>query len=218
MMAFFKKEKQVVESIVRYLETVEECITTGLRTLELYLTDNLQEAKISARKTRDLESEADIIRYDIRDKLYLGAYLPLLREDIYKLVESIDKVANAGEASCDFFLNQRPEFPNELKPHFMDISKESLGIIQSLKHAVLCFFKGDCTLDVVREHSKEVGMQESVVDKKEWDLTKAIFIFPELDYSHKLHLKKCLDVIVEVSDRAEDAADQLELATLKSMA
>jgi len=30
-------------------------------------------------------------------------------------------------------------------------------------------------------------------------------------------VKYCLDAIVEASDRAEDACDQLELATLKSM-
>jgi uncharacterized protein Yka (UPF0111/DUF47 family) len=38
-----------------------------------------------------------------------------------------------------------------------------------------------------------------------------------MDFARKLHLKLCLDSIVEVSDRAEDAGDQLELATLKSM-
>ncbi len=57
---------------------------------------------------------------------------------------------------------------------------------------------------------------ESDVDKSEWDLTKAIFI-SSLDYSHKIHLRHCLDTIVEVSDRAEDAADQLELTFLKKM-
>jgi uncharacterized protein Yka (UPF0111/DUF47 family) len=38
-----------------------------------------------------------------------------------------------------------------------------------------------------------------------------------MDLAHKLHLRLCLESIVEVSDRAEDAGDQLELATLKSM-
>jgi uncharacterized protein Yka (UPF0111/DUF47 family) len=38
-----------------------------------------------------------------------------------------------------------------------------------------------------------------------------------LDFAHQLHLKLCLDGITEVADRAEDAGDQLELATLKSM-
>jgi uncharacterized protein Yka (UPF0111/DUF47 family) len=47
-------------------------------------------------------------------------------------------------------------------------------------------------------------------------LTKEIFN-SKLDFAHQNHLKLCLDTIVEVSDRAEDAGDQLELATLKSM-
>lgn len=47
-------------------------------------------------------------------------------------------------------------------------------------------------------------------------MTKEIFNC-ELDFAHQLHLKLCLNAIVEVSDRAEDAGDQLELPTLKSM-
>lgn len=213
----FKKEKEVMELVAKHLDTVEECINTGAKTLEIYLSGNIKEAKHLARSVRSIESQADLIRHEIRDKLYSGAYLPRVREDIYKLVESIDKVANAGEACCDFFSNQRPLIPDELKPQFLGISQESLGIVTSLKLAVTCFLKGECKMEVVREHSKEVGLQESVVDKKEWDLTKAIFISPALDFSHKIHLKQSLNTIAEVSDRAEDAADQLELVSLKTM-
>jgi predicted phosphate transport protein (TIGR00153 family) len=213
---FFKKEKEVIELILKHLELVEDSLKTGIRTIEFYLDDNISEAKFLDRKVRSEEAEADIVRYNIRDKLYSGAYLPLLREDIYKLIESIDKVVNAGEACCDFFLNQRPVIPEELKPAFVEVVRESLGIIDNLKLAVLCYFKGECKIETVREHTKEIGMQESRVDKLEWDLTKAILTSP-MDLAHKLHLRLCLESIVEVSDRAEDAGDQLELATLKSM-
>ena len=212
----FKKEKEVIELILKHLDAVEESLKSGIKTIEFYLEDNINEAKVLGRKVRSLESEADIVRYNIRDKLYSGAYLPLLREDIYKLIESIDKVGNAGEACCDFFLNQRPVVPAEMRPDFMAVVRESLGIIDNLKLAVLCYFKGECKIEVVREHTKEVGLQESRVDKMEWDLTKVIFTSSQ-DFAHQVHLKHCLDFIVEVSDRAEDAGDQLELATLKSM-
>ncbi|MBW2428615.1 MAG: DUF47 domain-containing protein [Deltaproteobacteria bacterium] len=215
-MLLFKKEKQVIEYILKHLDLVEDSLKTGIKTIENYLEDNISEAKVLARKVRSLESEADIVRYDIRDKLYSGAYLPLLREDIYKLIESIDKVANAGEACCDFFLNQRPQVPPEMKPHFIAVARESLGIIDNLKLAVLCYFKGECKIETVREHTKEIGLQESRVDKLEWDLTKEILTSP-IDFAHQIHLRLCLESIVEVSDRAEDAGDQLELATLKSM-
>ena len=212
----FKKEKEVIELILKHLDSVEETLKTGIQAIEFYLEENIGEAKVLARKVSSIESEADIIRYKIRDKLYSGAYLPLLREDIYKLIESIDKVANAGEACCDFFLNQRPMIPKEMHPHFVAVVRESLGIVDNLKLAVLCYFKGECKIEVVREHTKEIGLQESRVDKLEWDLTKEIFTSSQ-DFAHQLHLKHCLDYIVEVSDRAEDAGDQLELATLKSM-
>ena len=215
-MILFKKEKEVIELILKHLDVIENVMKSGLKTIEFYLDANLGEAKVWARKTRNTESEADLIRYEIRDKLYSGAYLPLLREDIYKLVESIDKVGNAAEACSDFFLNQRPMIPDEMKPYFLEVSKESLGIIDSLKLAILCYFRGDCKIETVRDHTREVGIQESRVDKHEWDLTKEIFNC-ELDFAHQMHLKLCLNSIVEVSDRAEDAGDQLELATLKSM-
>jgi predicted phosphate transport protein (TIGR00153 family) len=212
----FKKEKEVIKLILKHLDVTEKTIKGSLKTIEFYLDANIDEAKIWARKTRSNESEADIIRYEIRDKLYRGAYLPLLREDVYKLVESIDKVGNAAEACSDFFLNQRPLITDELESHFLDVGKESLGIIDSLKLAVLCYLKGDCSIETVRDHTREIGLQESRVDKLEWDLTKEIFN-SELDFAHQAHLKLCLDSIVEVSDRAEDAGDQLELATLKAM-
>ena len=215
-MALFKKEKEVVKLILKHLDLIVETMDSGLKTIEFYLDDNISDAKVWARRTRSDESEADLIRHEIRDKLYLGAYLPLLREDVYKLVESIDKVGNAAEACADFFLNQRPLIPEEMKSPFLAISTESLGIAGSLKLAVMCYLKGDCKIETVRDHTREIGLQESRVDKLEWDLTKEIFNC-QLDFAHQLHLKLCLDSIVEVSDRAEDAGDQLELATLKAM-
>ena len=215
-MIIFKKEKAVIDLITKHLGMTVDCVHNSIKTIAFYLEGNISEAKVWARKSRSNESEADVVRYEIRDKLYSGAYLPLLREDVYKLVESIDKVGNAAEACSDFFLNQRPLIADVLKAHFLEVSKESLGVIDSLKLAVMCYLKGNCKIETVRDHTREIGLQESRVDKLEWDLTKEIFN-SEVDFAHQTHLKLCLDSICEVSDRAEDAGDQLELATLKSM-
>jgi uncharacterized protein Yka (UPF0111/DUF47 family) len=179
-MALFKKEKEVIELIIKHLDVVEDCAQSSLKAGEFYLQDEISQAKDHARKSQSLESEADLIRHDI----------------------------HAAEACCDFFLNQRPAVPTEMGSHFLAVTRESLGIIVSLKLAVLCYLKGDCKIETVRDHTREIGLQESRVDKLEWDLTKQIFT-SEMDFAHRLHLKLCLDSIVEVSDRAEDAGDQL---------
>jgi predicted phosphate transport protein (TIGR00153 family) len=215
-MFVFKKEKEVIDLITKHAEKVEECLSIAAKTLQAYILNDIAQAKSQARQTDYVETEADMIRHEIRNKLYYGAYMPLLREDIYKLVESMDKVANAAEKSCDYFVNQRPLIPAELKADFSNIIAESMGVAEGLKHATLCYLKGMCPIEVSRQHSKAIGVIESKVDSMEWDLTKKIFV-SELDYSHKIHLKLCLDTIAVVSDRAEKAADQLDLVILKSM-
>lgn len=215
-MFIFKKEKEVVKLITKHADRVEKCLSVATKTIQAYLLDDIPLAKTQARKTDSIEAKADMIRFKIRDKLYYGAYMPLLREDIYKLVESFDRVANAAEKCCDFFLNQRPTIPKDLKGDFSNIIQESMGIAEPLKHALLCYLKGLCPIEVSREHSKEIGLIESKVDSHEWDLTKKIFV-SDIEYSHKIHLKLCLDTIVVISDQAEKAADQLDLVILKSM-
>jgi uncharacterized protein Yka (UPF0111/DUF47 family) len=125
-------------------------------------------------------------------------------------------VANSAEKCCDTFLNQRPAVPDLAKADFLTIIGISMGIGESLKHAVLCYLKGICPVEVARQHAKDIGLVESKVDSLEWDLTKKIFS-SSLEYSHKIHLKTCLNHIVAISDMAEEAADHLELVTLKAM-
>jgi len=215
-MAIFKKEKEVIELIIKHADTVEECLAVSLQTLQSYIQDYLTNAKKLAHKSDDIETKADIIRRQIRDKLYYGAYMPILREDIFRLVVTLDNVANAAETCCDVFLNQRPAVPKKFKSDFEKIIDASLGVGKPLKHAVLCYLQGICPIEVSRQHSKDIGLSESKVDAMERKLTKKIFS-SSLKYSHKNHLRLCLEKIVDVSDRAEDSSEQLDIVILKSM-
>ncbi len=215
-MILFKKEKEVLELIEKHADKVEECMSTTLATLQAYLNGDIANAKKLARQVDNLESQADLIRHQVRDRLYMGAYMPLLREDVYKLVESLDMVANAAEKCCDAFLNQRPMIPDSLNKDFSTLITTSTSVIDPLKHALLCYLKGLCPMEVSRQHAKDVGLIESKVDSLDWDLTKKIFS-SDLAHSHKLHLKICVEHIVDLPDKAEYAADYLELVALKAM-
>ena len=151
-----------------------------------------------------------------RKRTNSGAYLPLLRGDIYSLIDSLDRVPNAAEACASFLLSERPAIPDEFKDRFQAVARASLGIIEPLHEVVRAFFKPKGKIDAIREQHKSVGVRESEVDQLEWDLTVAVYD-SSLDLAVKHHLKKALDRIVHVSDRAEDWADQLELVALKSV-
>ena len=92
--------------------------------------------------------------------------------------------------------------------------KESISSFTPLKKAVSTFFSDKVDIQDIREKAKQVGIIESEVDKEEWAIARDIFN-TELDYGHKIHLTRCLESIVKVSDRAEDAADALEIMIIK---
>jgi len=211
---FYRKEKQVNELIVKHLEEVDNCLKTALKAIKEYLSSNIEEAKSLAIKVDQIETKTDSVRREIIGKLYSGAYLPSLRSDILHLVEHLDKIADGAEACCDFFLDQRPEIPQEMNSNFFKIMERSISTFVPLKEAIGSFFMDKFDIETIREKTKEVGVIESAVDKEEWDITRDIFK-TELDYGRKIHLKLCLESIVKVSDRAEDAADELEIIIIK---
>jgi len=95
-----------------------------------------------AIKVDQIESETDSVRREIIGKLYSGAYLPSLRSDILHLVEHMDKIADGAEACCDFFLDQRPEIPQEMKSNFFTIMERSISTFCPLKRSGRFIFYG----------------------------------------------------------------------------
>jgi len=90
----------------------------------------------------------------------------------------------------------------------------SVSSFAFLKDAVISFFSEKDETESIREMLKKVGIIESDVDKQEWDITRDIFK-TNLDYGHKVHLRHCIQRVVEISDRVEDTADQLEITIIK---
>jgi predicted phosphate transport protein (TIGR00153 family) len=157
----FKKEKDVIDLIFKHLDTADECLRTAMETVDTYLKGDIPKAKSLALKVDGIETEDDFIRYTIRDKLYSGAYLPMIRGDILNLVERVDKICDAAEACCDFFLDQRPEIPEGLKPQFLRVAQESFGIIVPLREAIVNYLGEGGSVEAIREKS-ERGRHQGV--------------------------------------------------------
>ncbi len=210
----FKKEKEVMDLMAKHLDKIEECLKTATRTVETYLKGHISEAEFLAQRMDEIVMEANCMRYGICDKLYNGAYFPILRGHIYNIVKRLEKVAASAKACCDFFLDQRPEIPESLKDQFIRVIRKSFSIIDPLKEGTLSYLKGDGEIDIIREKAKQVKSKGSDVDRIERDLTRQIFSVP-IDPWDKMHLRTCVSTIVKVSDQALEAADELGFAIVR---
>ena len=216
-MKIFKKEKAVTALAERYLDVVEQCVESAESMVRDYLGGDTADTQARADEVSRLETEADGLRRDMRDQLFSGAYLPLMRADIFGLFEAIDGIPNASEACCRFFHSERPDIPEEFRERYLLLATLSFGAFQPLRKSVHRFFKPKKNkMGSIRAGTEEISVEEKRVDEAEIELTSAIFA-SDLDLARKMHLRRALGRIVEISDRAEDTAERLLLIAMKAI-
>jgi len=215
-MLIFKKEKAARKLALEHFVKTNECLKSAFAVMEQYLAGDIESAKQSAKKVIELESDADILKHQLRDVLFSGAFLPNIRSDVYRLVDSVDKVADMGETSSHFVVYQRPVVPDYFHEDMSEICRLCLDCYKELQSGLNCFFKPKGEIELLREHTSKVGALETEVDNLQANFTRKIFE-SSMEMGEKIHLCQLLKYVTRIADRAEDAADELQFAAMKSI-
>jgi predicted phosphate transport protein (TIGR00153 family) len=208
-MPFWRRPKDIERLISKHLELVDEALAKFRETLVTYLDeedrDRANELALEAHK---LEGRADDVRREVEAELLRGALLASSRGDILEIIERTDKLANAGEATLDFLLLQRIRIPEVLKPLTKEITDKSLEIFNDVKKALHRLFQDR---DKALEYTKAIEHGEGEVDELERDFIKRLFEM-DIELAEKILVRGFLERLTEISDRAEDLSDRIEMA------
>ena len=137
--------------------------------------------------------------------------MPIHREGLINVVAMIDKIADHAESSTDFLIMQRPEVPAEYKDSLLSLTRRSIKCFAPLKEGLNNLFDN---VKELREKVRVVNDLEAEVDRDEWKTTEKIFC-SGLELAKKIHLREFIWHIASISDTCQDAADSLELITVK---
>ncbi len=215
-MLIFKKEKRVSELALQHVDKTYECLTVVAEAVKAYASGQQAESANVANEVNSLEADADRMLRDIRALLYEGAYLPTIRADLYRLMAVVDDVANKAEDCYDFVNYQKPRIPEEYQAEIISIMDLTLGCGNEFRKALKKFYKPKGEMEKLRAHTRKVSELESLIDDNERTLMAAIFE-SALPLGEKQHLSELLALMTCISDTIEDAADELELVSLKSV-
>lgn len=204
---FWGKAKKVEESVLRHLCQVNEALDAFYEALMAYVHKDIDRAKKLALETHKAEGKADDIRREVEMQLLGGALLASSRRDILTVIEHVDRLANAGEAVLDSLLLERIQIPGEIENAIEEIAKETRLIMQSTDAAVRALF---ADTSKVLEHTEAIERGEGKVDHLEREVLKTIFKM-DIDLARKLQIRDFIEKLVELSDRAEDLSDILDM-------
>lgn len=215
-MQIFKKEKQVVELALKHAEKTAECLDIAAAALKAYAsadTSGLDDAMVHVS---GLESHADALVREIRELLYSGAYLPTIRGDLHRLLTATDKIANRSQDCIEFVACERPQGIDGHSDALHALLDRTISCYEQFHLGVRAYFKPKGEVEELRKRVHNVGELESEIDDGERALLRSIFD-SELDLARKQHLARLVSRIVRISDQIENAADVLELLSLKSI-
>ncbi|MDJ0794790.1 MAG: DUF47 family protein [Woeseiaceae bacterium] len=215
-MQIFKKEKQVVELALKHADKTDECLEILSSAVRAYAAGDASSIEPSMHRVTELETRADELVREIRELLYSGAYLPTIRGDVHRLLTATDKIANRAEDCLEFVNLQRPQNIDGHADGLRDLLDSTTACFEQFHLALRAFFKPKGMVEDVRDKVRQVGVLESKIDEDERALLKSIFD-SNLDLAGKQHLARLVTRIVRISDQIENAADVLELLSLKSI-
>ncbi len=204
----WKRQREIEELVFEHLNRVDESLQYFIQSLNAYVQDgDIEKADQMALETHRSEGRADDVRRSVETKLLSGALMPTSRRDILQLVDQVDRLANAAENALDHLLIQKIQIPDIMRPPLLEISEKSEAIFSHVKSAISKLFE---KMDAALEHTIQIEHIEGEIDHIERKVLKKLFE-QDLELAHKLQLNNFVRSVVELSDRAEDLSDHIEL-------
>jgi hypothetical protein len=185
-------------------------VVEGAQLLEA-LIGSFDEVSLKAKRIKDVEHEGDLITHETIEKLNKTFVTPLDREDIHKLITSLDDILDFIEATSErLSLYNIKEIRSEaaiLVDILVRAAREVQRAVGELRHLK--------TSDSVLKHCAEIDRLENESDFASRSAIAKLFE-PNADPLEVIKWKEIYDCIENAVDRCEDAANVIEGIVLKN--
>ncbi|MEW5804863.1 MAG: DUF47 family protein [bacterium] len=201
-----------MEMINSYLQKASECIDTFLKAFLIYLEneDCIVFHELVDRINQS-EAEADELRREIEIMLYEKALIPESRSDILDVLESVDKIPNKAQSVILQLDTECLHIPEQFKEQFRQLAEVNAQTFMDIAHAVQATFDN---IKKVRYLTAAIGVKERSSDSIERGLIRKVFQ-SSIPIGEKILLKELIIETGNISDRAEDAGDRLNVIAAK---
>ena len=208
-----KKNDVLIENIDKYFNTIDSALLVFKDGVRNYLYSNQEAFNGNLQNMSHLGAEAGMLRREIENGLYTQTALVRSRGDIMRLLEKMGHIANILNDSLMQFEIETPYVPSELNNDFIKLTEFSTLAVESALPAAKAYFRSP---DEVADKISRVYFYETETNKWAQALKRKVFHeMISLKLSEKFHLRYFALHIENLSDAAEQVADQLSVMAIK---
>lgn len=208
-----KKTDVLIENIDRYFATIDSALLVFKDGVRNYLYSSTEGFNDNLQHMSQLETEAAMLRRTIESALYTQTALVRSRGDIMRLLEKLGHIVNILCDSLWQFEIENPFIPTELNNDFIKLTEFSTLAVESALPAAKAYFREP---EVIADKITRVYFYKKETKKYAQAIKRKVFHeMMNLKLSEKFHLRYFALHIENLSDAAEQAADQLSVMSIK---
>ena len=185
---------------------------------EAVLQQDWPTAMIIKDKIVALETEADLIKRELRLHLPAGLFLPVSRTDLLELLSAQDRIANQAEDIAGLVIGRQMIIPEAISAIFMpfltrclDAAKQACKAINELDELLESGFRGS-EVNIVEEMIVTLDEIEQDSDEKLAELRHRIFeLEKDLTAIDVVFLYKLVQWIGDLADHAQTVGGRLQI-------
>ncbi|RLF65534.1 MAG: hypothetical protein DRN30_03785 [Thermoplasmata archaeon] len=212
-----RREVEIIESSRRHANKIIEVAESLTEFLKTYFEKGKDAASKVYEKIYVLEKEADDIKREILSSLSTGMFHPIDREELIRLILTLDDIAaNVKFGARNFLLLPEVRPPEDLRRILLNMAKElhkaTIKIVEGIEVLYKDPRKALEIADIVE------GIEEAVDDMRTDALEVAIkWCDSEKVPSVCIITKELIDSIENATDKCEDLADIIRSIALLSL-
>lgn len=217
-----EREKETLAVLQRNAKRITEVVKKFEDVITALLSErDIKKAQRLSKEVSELETKADAGRRKFASGLSQGAFLPAFRGDLARLAERVDAVADVAEGVARAFLlrekllsallkaERRQAKAKDLRTGLVKMAKLATQTAEALEASIRALVTN---IDVALAKAKEVERLEHESDMVEQALLADVYEYEKLlDPVSVLMLNELIRGVGDISDRAEDAVDVLEI-------
>jgi predicted phosphate transport protein (TIGR00153 family) len=210
---FLQKTKRLQSETGNLLSKIHKIGLVLKEAAYAYFKGDMESFSHFVEESNTLESEIDHIRKTIELSLYSDMLIPESRGDVFRLLESLDDVADCVEMVLREYDIEKPVFPEEIIPDMLQVADLSCRCIEKLVQAVSAYFTNT---EKTSSYVQEVKFCESEIDRYEESIKRKIFSGDYVkDLAVKLQLRYFIEQTGNISDYAEEVCERLAISIVK---
>ena len=186
-------------------DLLDQAFQTMKEAVNAYCQNNIEEARLKAQATIDIEKKQDRSREIIIEIIFSKETMVFTRSDRLKIIENMDKIVDETEIVVRKLLQFNPTPPTELIEGMQkmvdNIGKIGIDLKKLIKVILVDFSEGPQYIKNISDFRREVR-------EVHWNLLTKIYDL-KLEPLEFIYFQNLIKAISKVSDKAEEFADEI---------